>query len=989
MISKWLAPGPAILPRPGDPAAVDVFMRRWFETASRNDDPEISAFAQRVADDEHGAALLRAVFGNSPFLGQCMLADMAFTRELFCADPGPVFERILAGAAAGDDFGGTIDDLMQSLRIARRRVALTVGLADICGAWELEKVTLSLSRFAETALRAACAHLLAQASRTGELALSHPDDPERESGLIVLGMGKLGAGELNYSSDIDLIILFEHDRIEYTGKASLQQYFVRFARGLVRIMDERTKDGYVFRTDLRLRPDPGSTPPAISTLAAEQYYESTGQNWERAAMIKARPVAGDIVAGERFLGRLKPFIWRKNLDFAAIQDIHSIKRQINAHRGGAEIALAGHNVKLGRGGIREIEFFAQTQQLIWGGRDPRLRPRSTFDTLDALVATGRVENSVATDLKRAYEFLRRLEHRLQMVDDSQTHSLPESDAGLSAVAAFMGYQDRDGFLADLLTELRTVETHYAELFEESTDLGSAGNLVFTGADDDPDTLTTLKKLGFREPTVVSARIRAWHHGRYGAMRSARARELLTELTPRIFEAMSRTINPDAALLRFDGFLGALPAGVQLFSLFQNNPGLLDLVAEIMGSAPRLAEWLSRHPILLDGVLTQGFFDPLPDADALGRELGDSLAQGRDFQDALDIVRRWANDRIFQLGVQMLRARMDPESAGLPLSDVADVTLRALLPAVEREFGARHGGIPGGGMAVVAFGKLGGCELTVGSDLDLLFVYRAPDGVDASDGDKPLTPTLYFSRLSQRLISAVSAPTGEGRLFEVDMRLRPSGNAGPIATSLEAFARYQREDAWTWEHMALTRARVVIAPDGLASDIEATIHEVLTAPRDADGLLRDVADMRARIAREHEPGNVWNVKYCRGGLVDIEFIAQYLQLRHGHDHPSVLAGNTTVALTRLAKAGVLDPAIADDLIGAMKLWRNVQAVLRLTLETRFDEAAAPDGLRAALARGAGADDFDSLRADMFDTASRAHGHFTALIEQPAGALEPSQ
>lgn len=985
MISEYLMPDPDLLPRPGDTEAVAVFTERWMEAAARADDPDIMEFARTVADSDRCAPLLAGISGNSPFLSQCLLADMNFSRRLFSSEPDIIFENILSEIDLHGDSPGAIEDVMQSLRVARRKAALTIGLADICGAWSLEKVTTALSRFAETALRAACAHLLAHASRTGELALPHPDDPQKESGLIVLGMGKLGARELNYSSDIDLIILFEPDRVEYTGKASIQQYFVRFAHGLVRIMDERTKDGYVFRTDLRLRPDPGSTPPAISTIAAEIYYEGAGQNWERAAMIKARPVAGDIEAGNLFLDHLRPFIWRKNLDFAAIQDIHSIKRQINAHRGGAEIALAGHNIKLGRGGIREIEFFAQTQQLIWGGREPSLRPRPTFDTLDALVALGHIELPVADDLKRAYEFLRRLEHRLQMIDDAQTHTLPDTDAGLDTVAAFMAYDDREAFQADLLAEMRTVESHYAELFEESADLGGTGNLVFTGADDDPDTLLTLQKLGFKDSAMVSARIRAWHHGRYSAMRSARAREMLTELTPRIFDAMSRTVDPDAALLRFDGFLAALPAGVQLFSLFHNNPGLLDLVAEIMGSAPRLAESLSRHPILLDGVLTQGFFDPLPDAPALGEELRESLNQGRDFQDALDIVRRWANDRIFQLGVQMLHNRIDPESAGRPLSDVADTTLRALLPAVECEFERQHGMIPEGGMAVVAFGKLGGRELTVGSDLDLLFLYRTAPGADASDGNKALTPTLYYSRLSQRFISAASAPTGEGRLFEIDMRLRPSGNAGPIATALDSFAQYQHADAWTWEHMALTRARVVIAPDGMADDIEATILDVLTTPRDPDELLRDVADMRARIAREHEPGDVWNVKYCRGGLVDIEFIAQYLQLRHAHDHPSVLAANTTVALARLVEARVLDSDIADELIDAMRLWRNVQAVLRLTLESRFDEDTAPDGLRAALARGAGADNFDSLRAEMLDTARRAHEHFIALIEKPAEAL----
>ena len=984
-ISDELVPDPAMLPKPGDDAAVELFMRHWAEAAKRVGDEALGEFTQSVVADARGVALLGAVFGNSPFLSQCLVGDPAFARELFIAGPDVAISGIFERLRDEPTDDATTEEVMRRLRVARRRCALTIGLADISGAWGLEKVTRALSRIAETTLRVACANLLMQASRAGELMLPHPDDPERESGLIVLGMGKLGAGELNYSSDIDLIVLYEHDRIEYTGKASLQQCFVRLTRNLVRMMDERTQDGYVFRTDLRLRPDPGSTPPAISTMAAELYYESTGQNWERAAMIKARPVAGDIAAGHRFLEYLRPFIWRRNLDFAAIQDIHSIKRQINAHRGGAEIAVAGHNVKLGRGGIREIEFFAQTQQLIWGGRDPSLRPRATCEALDALVASGRVEAPVATELEYAYGFLRRLEHRLQMVDDRQTHSLPETDDGLGAIAVFMGFDDRESFVAALLTELRVVENHYADLFEESTDLSGPGNLVFTGADDDPDTVITLQGLGFADPSAVSSRIRAWHAGRYRAMRSGRARELLTELVPNILDSLSRTIDPQAALLRFDDFLGALPAGVQLFSLFHSNPGLLDLVAEIMGSAPRLAEWLARHPILLDGVLTEGFYDPPPDAAGQRRELDHALEQGRDFQDTLDIVRRWVNDRIFQLGVGILRERIHPEAAGAPLSDVADASLCALLPAVESEFRVRHGDVPGGGMAVVAFGKLGGRELTVGSDLDLLFLYDTPPGTEESDGPKPLAPALYFARLSQRFISAVTAPTGEGRLFEVDMRLRPSGNAGPIATSLEAFAQYQRADAWTWEHMALTRARVVTAPGGMAERIEAAIAEVLTAPRDGDKLLRDVADMRARIAREHNPGDPWSIKHCRGGLVDIEFIAQYLQLRHAHDHPGVLAANTTDALARLAEAELLDRGIADELIAAMRLWRNVQAVLRLTLESGFDEAAAPDGLRAALARSAGADDFDSLRGEVLATQRIAHDHFITLIEAPAEAL----
>ena len=981
LLSKWVS-NPDLLPRGADQGAVRLETERWTEAGDGTGDPSDAEFARLLLEDPTDAALLGATFGNSPFLSQSMSSEFAFARAALEQGPDVAFARVLSELARTCRGQADMATVMREMRIAKRRCSLVVGLADIAGAWPLERVCGALSEFADATLSVAAAHLLSTTAAAGEFTLTDCDDPERGSGLIILGMGKLGALELNYSSDIDLIVLFDPERIAYTGRTSPQQCFVRLTRNLVKMMDERTADGYVFRTDLRLRPDPASTPLALSALAAEIYYETTGQNWERAAMIKARPVAGDIEAASSFLDTLRPFIWRKNLDFAAIQDIHSIKRQINAHRGGVEIAVAGHNVKLGRGGIREIEFFAQTQQLIWGGRDPALRVRGTCQALHALARSGRVDSEVAVRLELSYGFLRKLEHRLQMVDDRQVHDLPEDDDGLDTIGIFMGFDDRAAFSAALLTELRAVEQHYAVLFEESPDLSGPGNLVFTGADDDPETLQTLRHLGYRDPSVVSARIRGWHHGRYHATRSARARELLTELAPTILDSLARTVQPDTALIKFDDFLRALPAGVQLLSLFTSNPGLLDLVAEIMGSAPRLAEWLSRSPALLDSVLTQGFFETLPALEELEKELHEALNEARDYQDTLDVVRRWTNDRVFQLGAHMLHGATDPEAAGAPLSDIADAGIRALLPAVQREFHERHGKIPGGEFAVIGLGKLGGREMTVESDLDLMFVYDAPGG--DSGGPRPLTPGLYYTRLSQRLISAITAPTGEGKLFEVDMRLRPSGNAGPIANSLEGFLKYQRGNAWTWEHLALTRARVIASEHGLARRIETAIHDVLTRDRDAEKLVADVADMRGRIAREHRSDDQWTIKHYRGGLVDIEFIAQYLQLRHAASHPEVLAANTTGALSQLADAGVLDRRVADELIAAMHLWRKVQGVLRLSFGAEFDEGNAPEGARAMLARAAGAKDFDELRERIVTTAAGVRRHFTELVEKPGTA-----
>ncbi|MEK7819610.1 MAG: bifunctional [glutamine synthetase] adenylyltransferase/[glutamine synthetase]-adenylyl-L-tyrosine phosphorylase, partial [Pseudomonadota bacterium] len=605
-----------------------------------------------------------------------------------------------------------------------------------------------------------------------------------------------------------------------------------------------TADGYVFRTDLRLRPDPGATPLALSTLAAETYYESLGQNWERAAMIKARAVAGDAEAGAAFLARLRPFVWRKHLDFAAIQDIHSIKRQINARRGGATIAVAGHNIKLGRGGIREIEFFVQTQQLIRGGREPRLRTSATLEGLEQLAALGLIETEAAAELKAAYEFLRRVEHRLQMTADEQTQTLPEGEDGLRALALFLGFADAAAFAAELVGHLRAVETRYARLFEDQPTLaagdGVAGNLVFTGVEADPETLKTLAGLGFRHTEMVHAAVRGWHHGRYRAMRSTRAREMLTELMPALLGALARTPDPDAAFLRFDAFLARLPSGIQIFSLLQSNPHLLALLAEIMGGAPRLAEHLSQRPAVIDAMVAPGFLDTPPDAAELAAELERHLAPIRHIEEALDVSRRWAHDRQFQIGAQLLRGLIAPAPAAAVLSDIAQVAINALFPRIEADFALQHGRFGGETLAVVAMGKLGGREMTPSSDLDLIFIYEVPAGMDASDGAKPLPPSQYFARLSQRLINSLTALTAEGRLYEVDMRLRPSGNKGPLAVALDGFVRYQEEEAWTWEHMALARARAVAGPAGLRDRVTQAIRRVLARPRDPARLFKDAA-----------------------------------------------------------------------------------------------------------------------------------------------------
>jgi glutamate-ammonia-ligase adenylyltransferase len=955
---SWLST--ARLPHPHDPERRAVAWARWCEKTERPDDPG-------------AVALLDALFGNSPYLTETALQNPAFVTDLWRQGPEPILAALaveLRAVRAMALEGGLPAAIATTLRRLKRRVALAVAVADIAEVWSLEKVTGALSDFASGCLDALTDSILLQLARDGQLAIG--TDPEA-AGFTVLGMGKLGAGELNYSSDIDLILLYDRDAPDLAGNDQISRHFVRGARLLVQLMSETSADGYIFRTDLRLRPDRGSTPLAMSVQAAELYYESVGQNWERAAMIKAHPVAGNRAVGEAFLADLRPYIWRKHLDFAAIHDIHSIKRQIDAHRGGGTVKVFGHNVKLGRGGIREIEFFAQTQQLIFGGRDPSLRLRGTCETIRALSATGHVSPAAAAELIEAYGFLRRVEHRLQMVDDRQTHSLPADEAGVAAIATFLGYPDSATFQHALLRRLRCVEGHYAHLFEEAPSLaGPGGNLVFTGTDDDPGTLESLRAMSFRDPSAAAGIVRRWHHGRYRATATARARELLTELMPGLLKELGATAAPDQALLNLDLFLQNLPAGVQLFSLFKANPALLELVAAIMGSAPGLAAHLARRTILLDSVLSPDFYRPLP-----GRVDHE--------QDILDLARRWANDRRFQIGVQQLKHIARPAQAGLAYSDVAAATISALCDRIEQRFADVHGGFRGQRLAVLGLGKLGSREMSATSDLDLIFVYDIPPDLETSDGAQPLSPIQYYTRLSQKIVTALTAHTNEGALYEVDMRLRPSGRAGPLANSLEGFETYHAQSAWTWEHMALTRTRMIHGPPGLVDRLADIVKTTLCQPRDADALVRDVADMRDRIARHAPAKSAWDFKHLPGGLFDIDFVAQYLALRHAAARPDLLDPHPAEMLRRMAEAGLIERSDAESLRATRTLLSDVQSLLRLTLngdEAAFDETSAPEGQRRLIAATEDAADLGDLKTRIQIEAAAARAIYERIVEEPA-------
>jgi glutamate-ammonia-ligase adenylyltransferase len=927
-------------------AFMDDLQKSW-QTSGLDGD------AMALLEQPTVAALLGGVLTGSRHLNMTLLQDPVRAHRVLASDPEQHLASLIAELHAKSGETASQRDWMTRLRAFKSEAALLVALADLGGVWPIMQATDAITRIADAAGSAAVAYLFAEATRKGDWLSDGEAPPDQSSGYFVLAMGKHGAFELNYSSDIDLIVFYELTLARLREGLEPSAFFVKLTRDLVRLLNERTPDGYVFRTDLRLRPDPGATQVAMSVDSALHYYESFGQNWERAAMIKARPMAGDIAAGQAFLQELSPFIWRKYLDFAAISDIHAMKRQIHAHRGFSKIAVAGHNIKLGRGGIREVEFFAQTQQLIAGGRQPELRSSPTLETLQGLAERGWITAEVAEDMSEAYQFLRSIEHRIQMAGDEQTHQLPKDDEGLTALANFAGYETIATFSEALLKRLETVQTHYSALFEDGPELSSAtANLVLAGEDDDPDTVASLAAMGFSQPAQVLSTIRSWHRGRYPAVRSEGARSRLTEVQPVLVDALAQTVNPDAALSGFDRFLSMLPAGVQLFALLKAHPELMRLVALIMGSAPRLALILSRHRRVFDAVLDPRIMGALPTEDEVRALIEEELRGVEDLEAVLDQARIIGREQMFLIGIRLLTGMIEADEAGPAYTLIAEELIRRMHSAVEADFQQQHGTVPGGSACVVAMGRLGGREMTATSDVDLIVVYDFDETAKGSDGPRPLAVGTYYARLTQRLISSISALTAEGRLYEVDMRLRPSGNKGPVATQLSSFENYQRDEAWTWEHMALTRARVISGPEALSQRIDEAVHRTLSAPRDRSKLVQDVRDMRERIWGDKGTQDVWSLKQARGGMIDVEFIAQYLQLFHAADRLEVLDTNTLGALRKINDAGLIEHGDGERLIEAARLQSTLTHLLRICSEDGFDPATAPDGLKSMLASACG-------------------------------------
>ncbi len=966
------------------------------------DGPHLSApdiAAQRLADwltdlgSEQAAAIddltarfplagtiLLGIAEASPYLFDLVRADSARAIRLLESEPEAHLARLIANVCRDVSAASSEAEVMVSLRRMKSEAALLIALCDIGGVWPVMRVTAALTDLAVASVQSALRYLLRQEAARGRLLPPHPDCPEDNSGLIVLAMGKMGAGELNYSSDIDLIVFFDSEAPTLAPDIEPQTFFVRVTQALSRLLQQRTGEGYVFRVDLRLRPDPSSTQVAISTAAALHYYEREGRTWERAAMIKARPCAGDASAGEALIAQIAPFVWRKHLDFAALADVHDMKRQMQTFRGQSAIAVEGHNVKVGRGGIREIEFFAQTQQLIAGGRHPELRVRPTLEALNVLASSNWITFEARDELTAAYLFLRRVEHRLQMVADEQTHTLPDEVGAVERFAGFLGYDGRAAFAKDLLGHLNIVQAHYGKLFEGDP----TGTVKLPAADygagpDDPRLLEHLARLGFKKPIMVAQTVQQWMLGEYRVFRGESTRNAFVEFVPALIAGLANAEEPDSAVTAFDRFLQALQRGGRLISLLSQNRELVALVALILGAAPRLGDMLARQPQIMDGLIDPRFFGAMPDRQELSGRLAATLRDAFSYEEFLDRLRLFGQESLFLIGTRILSGTVSAQQASVAFADVAEGIVHTVHGLVRDQFAAQHGRIKGQQTAILAMGRLGSREMTASSDLDLILLYDFdPDHPD-SDGARSLHGGQYFARFTQRLISAFTTRTNYGVLYDVDMRLRPSGRAGPVASHVMSFAEYQAREAWTWEHMALTRARVISAAPEFRARIERIIRDVLTRRRDAASVANDVVEMRRAIALEKGEDDVWDLKYAAGGMVDIDFIAQYLQLVHAADKPGILDVSTLHVLDNAARLGLLPQAAAEVLRPAARLYHDLTQILRLCVTERFKPETAGEDLLRIMARAGDAPDFSSLEARVKETQTDVRRVFRELLE----------
>ncbi|MCH8616225.1 bifunctional [glutamine synthetase] adenylyltransferase/[glutamine synthetase]-adenylyl-L-tyrosine phosphorylase [Sphingomonas sp. SM33] len=899
---------------------------------------ETAATSRPAAGATRQAALDRAR-EFSPFLREAAAA-LPQLADLF-VEQGSVSAIEAAVAVRGD----TVE---AELRRQRLGLALTVAFGDLAGELSFEEATGALSDFADSAIERALAAALNERVPGCEV-----------KGITALALGKLGSRELNYSSDVDLLLLFDPETMPRRERDDPSEAAVRVGKRMIELLQKRTGDGYVVRVDLRLRPSPEVTPIVLPVNAAISHYESSALPWERAAFIRARVCAGDRTLGEHFLQSIKPFVWRRSLDFGVIEEVREISARIRDHYAqGAQLG-PGFDLKRGRGGIREVEFFAQIQQMIHGGRDPAVREPATLDALDALQRTGKIGADDAAALAEAYRLFRTIEHRVQMIDDAQTHLLPLDRSALDQVAHLHELPDGDALIELLRPHVERTETLFNSLAPDRE-----GRL----SNDEDKLAEELRTLGFDNPDVAMRRIHDWRSGKARSLRSPAALTAFEGMLPGLLREIATGPDPERALNRFADIIERLSSGINLYRLLEARPQLARHLALILAHAPPLGDMLAARPDLLDGLIDESSFSLPPEPDVLSERLLSAMA-GEAYDRALDRTRRQVNERRFALGVTLIAAHADPLDVAIGYSDVAESAVVALAELATDELARTYGRVPGAELIILALGRFGGRALTHASDLDIIYLYDAPPGA-MSDGAKSVSATDYFNRLANRVTAALSVSTAVGGLYDVDTRLRPQGSEGMLAVSLEGFVDYQRGEAWTWEHMALCRARPIYGSAQKREKIRQAIHSILADRGDKAKIRADAAKMRDEMARHKRPSGPLDIKLGPGGLVDLEFAVHTLQLTNGQG----LDTRLECAIAGLAEKGLMDPSYDADL----RLLSRMLVVMRLVAP---DGKEPPEKSRGLVASLCGHESWESLLAAHDEARQRIAALWKKVKEAP--------
>lgn len=931
-----------------------------------------------VCADETRLAQLLSLLGASPFLTNIICRDPgAFTNLFTRAEIDLVRSEAGMIAALREQLPEEIDykGLFPLLRRFKYREMLRIAARDLGGLAPLEEVTAELSALAAASLQIAC-------EITRKLLIAEHGAPllaecGHEAELTVLGMGKFGGRELNFSSDIDLIYFYSSDegatagisdgKGGYSGIISLHTFFVKQAEMITKAISQVTEDGFVFRVDLGLRPEGKGGDVALSLRSAEVYYELWGQSWERAALLKARPVAGSIHLGEELLRRIEPFIYRRYLDYTLIEDMMAMKKKIDASL--ARELEGEYNIKLGRGGIREIEFFIQALQLVYAGKDARLREKNSLRSLEILRNANLISPDDCRLLADAYRFLRTVEHRIQVVQERQTHNLPKKADEYTALARRCGYLSLSGtedFSAALEGHRAAVSFIYGNLFlsrdEKLKEDVPPEIYHFFDRNADPDILKDmLAERRFRNVDAAYDHLLLLRDGPPRAHLTERARRILEKIAPPLLQEIFASPDPDMAMTNLERFLCAIGSRSSFYALLAENREVLKLIVSLFGTSEFLSKIFIGHPELLDSMVARTLASSFKDLDVMEEELRQIMSQAADFEERLDLLRRYRHEEFLRIGINDIYNNLGQTEIATQLTILADACLKAACSLARQElsrFGRplyhdADGSEQLADFAVIGMGKMGGMELNYHSDLDIIYIY---DYQGYTDGAKQISNHEYFAKLGQKIIMILTTQTREGYVYKLDTRLRPSGNAGPLVTSLDSFKAYHKDEAQVWERQALTKARVVLGGEGLKDGIEAVIRHTLYDFSADDAVRAEIHRLRMRMENEiaRESAGNYNIKTGRGGMVDVEFIVQYLLLKHGHSIPEIRSKSTLTTLKSIRSVGIMNETDCEALISGYKFLRRLENRLRIVHDSSINDLGGTREYLDTLARRLGYD-----------------------------------